>query len=182
MRINLLGRYMLETRQEYPCQAIDMSPGGLLLKAPTVGHIGERVIVYLEQLGRIEGKITRVLPTGFAISIATTIRKRDKLAAQLTWLANRSVLGLPEDRRHLRIVPRNPLTVVTLPDGAALNVRLIDISVSGCAFMSDVRLDRGLMVTIGSTPARIVRVSDIGVAAEFIAPLSDDIFDESIVL
>ena len=43
------------------------------------------------------------------MTIAATPRKRDKLAAQLTWLANRSTLGLPEDRRHDRIVPRNPM-------------------------------------------------------------------------
>lgn len=173
---------MLETRQEYPCEAVDMSPGGLLLKAPMVGRVGERVIVYLEHLGRIEGKIARVIPSGFAMTISTTLRKRDKLASQLTWLANRSVLGLPEDRRHLRIVPRNPLTVVTLADGAALNVRLIDVSVSGAAFISDVRLEAGMTITIGSTPARVVRVSDNNVAAEFATPLSADRFDETIIL
>lgn len=182
MRVSLLGRYMLETRQEFPCETIDMSPGGVLLKAPAVGRIGERVIVYLEQLGRIEGKITRVTAGGFAISIATTMRKRDKLASQLTWLANRSVLGLPEDRRHLRIVPRNPLTIVTLPDGTAINVRLIDISVSGAAFTSETPLQAGIHITIGSTPARIIRVTDSGVAAEFATPLTADRFDESIVL
>ena len=42
------------------------------------------------------------------MTIAATPRKRDKLAAQLTWLANRHILSLPEDRRHGRIVPRNP--------------------------------------------------------------------------
>ncbi len=180
VRVNLFGRYMLETRQEFPCQAIDMSPGGLLLKAPAVGYVGERVIVYLEQLGRIEGKITRVMPGGFAMSIATTMRKRDKLASQLTWLANRSVLGLPEDRRHMRVVPRNPLTVVTLPDGGSVNVRLIDVSVSGAAFTSETRLEKGISIMLGSTPARVVRVSDSGVAVEFATPITDDRFDESI--
>ena len=182
MRVNLFGRYMLETRQEFPCQAIDMSPGGLLLRAPAIGYLGERVIVYLDQLGRIEGKITRIMPGGFAMSIATTMRKRDKLASQLTWLANRSVLGLPEDRRHARIVPRNPLTVVTLPNGTSLNVRLIDVSVSGAAFTSETRIDKGVSIMIGSTPARVVRVTDSGIAVEFGAPISDERFDESIVL
>ena len=42
------------------------------------------------------------------MTISATPRKRDKLAAQLTWLANRHILGLPEDRRHGRIAPRNP--------------------------------------------------------------------------
>lgn len=38
-------------------------------------------------------------------TIAGTPRKRDKLAAQFTWLANRYILGLPEDRRHGRTRP-----------------------------------------------------------------------------
>lgn len=173
---------MLETRQEFPCEAVDMSPGGVLLKAPAIGRIGERVIVYLEQLGRIEGKIARVTPNGFAMSIATTMRKRDKLASQLTWLANRSVLGLPEDRRHLRIAPRNPIAVVTLPNGASANVRVIDISLSGAAFNSDVPLEPGMQITIGSTPARVIRVADGGVAAEFMTPLPESRFNENVVL
>jgi hypothetical protein len=182
VRVNLLGRYMLETRQEFPCQAVDMSPGGLLIKAPAIGHLGERVIVYLEQLGRVEGKITRILPGGFAMSIATTMRKRDKLASQLTWLANRSVLGLPEDRRHSRIVPRNPLAVATLGNGASYNVRLIDISLSGAAFTSDVRFEKGSPITIGATQARVVRVGENGTAVEFLSPIAPERFDENIIL
>ena len=50
------------------------------------------------------------------MTIGATARKRDKLAAQLTWLANRDILNLPEDRRHDRIVPRNPIAD-RQPDG-----------------------------------------------------------------
>ena len=53
-----------------------------------------------------KAQIARLLQNGFAMTIAATPRKRDKLAAQLTWLANRSILNLPEDRRHGRFVPR----------------------------------------------------------------------------
>ncbi len=182
VRVNLLGRYMLETRQEFPCEAVDMSPGGVLLKAPAIGRIGERVIVYLEHLGRIEGKIARVTANGFAISIATTLRKRDKLASQLTWLANRAVLGLPEDRRHLRVVPRNAIAVVTLPNGEAANVRLIDISLSGASFFTDSPIEAGMQIMIGTTAARVVRITEAGVAAEFLTPLTDNRFDDNVVL
>ena len=44
VRVNLLGRYMLSDRQEYPCQVVNMSPGGMALIAPTIGQVGERVI------------------------------------------------------------------------------------------------------------------------------------------
>ena len=109
VRVNLLGRYMLVDRREFPCQVINMSPGGIAMIAPVSGQPGERVIAYIDHLGRLEGIIARQFLNGFAMTIAATPRKRDKLAAQLTWLANRSILNLPEDRRHDRITPRNPM-------------------------------------------------------------------------
>ena len=116
VRVNLLGRYMLTDRQEYPCQVVNMSPGGMALIAPTIGQVGERVIAYVDHLGRLEGSIARTLVNGFAMTISATPRKRDKLAAQLTWLANRHILNLPEDRRHGRFVPRNPGSTLLLPE------------------------------------------------------------------
>src|SRR5262245_57850504 len=105
--VALVGRYMLASRHEYPCQSLDMSPGGLSLIVPVKGLVGERIVVYLEHIGRVEGHVVRHTDLGLAMSIAATLRKRDKLASQLTWLANRHALGLPEDRRHERIVPRH---------------------------------------------------------------------------
>ncbi len=131
VRVDLLGRYMLADRREYPCQVINMSPGGMALIAPVSGNVGERVIAYVDHLGRLEGVIARQIENGFAMTIAATPRKRDKLAAQLTWLANRSILNLPEDRRHGRMVPRNPIARLIMPNGLNLGVRIIDISLSG---------------------------------------------------
>jgi PilZ domain len=112
VRVHLLGRYMLPDRREFPCQIINMSPGGLALLAPGIGNVGDRVIAYLDHIGRVEGKITRIIDNGFAMTVGATARKRDKLAAQLTWLANRDILNLPEDRRHDRIIPRNPMAEI----------------------------------------------------------------------
>src|SRR5207237_5978568 len=86
VRVNLLGRYMLADRREFPCQVLDMSPGGMAIIGPVSGKAGERVVAYIDHVGRLEGTIVRVSPNGFAMSIAATPRKRDKLAAQLTWL------------------------------------------------------------------------------------------------
>ena len=57
VRVNLLGRYMLSDRQEYPCQVANMSPGGMALIAPVNGQEGERVIAYIDHLGRLEGML-----------------------------------------------------------------------------------------------------------------------------
>src|SRR5262249_26496125 len=123
VRVNLLGRYMLADRREFPCQVTDMSPGGMALVAPVTGQLQERVIAYVDHVGRLEGVITRHFQNGFAMTIAATSRKRDKLAAQLTWLANRNILGLPEDRRHGRITPRNPAGRLILANGINVSCR-----------------------------------------------------------
>ncbi|WP_353182086.1 PilZ domain-containing protein [Bosea sp. (in: a-proteobacteria)] len=182
MKVVLLGRYMLPSRLEYPCQTIDISPGGVHLAAPAKAAPGERVIVYLEHLGRIEGSCVRTTMEGFAMTITATSRKREKFTAQLTWLANRDELGLPEDRRHERIVPRNPRSLFALRDGSEHPVRVIDISLSGAAVTSDLDLPVGTPVRLGSTPARIVRRFDGGYAVEFNFPLSADLLDENLEL
>src|SRR5436853_4677216 len=146
VRVNLLGRYMLADRREYPCQVQDMSPGGMALVAPVAGKAGERVVAYVDHLGRLEGTIVRVYPTGFAMTIAATSRKRDKLAAQLTWLANRHILGLPEDRPHERIVPRNPRSTMVMPNGLNVTCRIIDMSLSGAAVASETKPAMGAVI------------------------------------
>jgi PilZ domain len=165
--VELLGRYMLENRREYPCQTINISPGGVALQAPVIGNLGERVIIYLDQIGRIEGVVARHFKDGFAIQLSATIRKRDKLAAQLTWLANRSILGLPEDRRHGRYTPKNPRTVIALDSGEQIVARLIDVSNSGCSISTDRKFPMGQRIVVGRLPARVVRIFDGGVAVEF---------------
>jgi hypothetical protein len=182
VRVALLGRYMLSSRQEYPCQTIDMSPGGIAVVAPVRGLVGERIVLYLEHLGRIEGQIVRHTDLGLALSIGATIRKRDKLASQLTWLANRQSLGLPEDRRHERIVPRHTAVHVTVGDVGAVTGRLIDVSLSGAAVTMTERPALGTVVTLGKTAGRVVRHFEGGIAVEFLLPLSPDRFDESVVL
>jgi hypothetical protein len=179
VQVDLLGRYMLADRREFPCQVINMSPGGMALVAPVAGKPGERVIAYVDHVGRLEGVIARQFENGFAMTVTATPRKRDKLAAQLTWLANRGILGLPEDRRHGRITPRNPMARLILPNGVNLSCRVIDISQSGAAVRSDQRPDIGALITIGKTPSRVVRHIEEGFAVEFIRLQHPDFLEEN---
>jgi hypothetical protein len=182
VRIDLLGRLMLENRQEYPCRIVNMSPGGAAIMSDAPAKIGERVIAYVDHLGRLEGKMAREFEGGFAISIGATPRKREKLAAQLTWLANRQILNLPEDRRHGRIVPRNPMARLILPNGVNIACRVIDVSLSGAAIaVPPSQLPPiGAAVTIGKTPGRVVRHIDDGFAVEFTRLLHPDFVEESV--
>jgi hypothetical protein len=167
VKLNILGRYMLEDRREYPCQVVNMSPGGVALIAPAVGNVNERVVAYIDYIGRIEGRFVRAIEGGFAMTVEATLRKREKLAAQLTWLANRHVLNLPEDRRHERFTPMRPSTEVTLPDGRKLRCRIIDVSLSGAAISIPEKLRIGTPILLGQVRAQVVRHFDDGLAVEF---------------
>ena len=182
VKVNLLGRYMLADRREYPCQVVNMSPGGIALAAPVIGEPGERVIAYVDHLGRLEGKIARTIDNGFAMTIAATLRKRDKLAAQLTWLANRHILNLPEDRRHGRFIPRKAMARMILPNGNNVTCRVIDLSESGAAISisPELRPVVGTMVTIGKTQGRVVRHIEDGFAVEFTRLQHPDSIEENV--
>jgi PilZ domain len=182
VKVNLLGRYMLADRREFPCQVVNMSPGGIAIVAPVAGTPGERVIAYVDHLGRLEGKIARLLENGFAMTIEATLRKRDKLAAQLTWLANRHILNLPEDRRHGRFIPRKAMARMILPNGNNVTCRVIDLSESGAAIAisPELRPAVGAMVTVGKAQGRVVRHIEDGFAIEFTRLQHHDFIEENV--
>jgi len=182
VKVRLTGQFMRQDRQEFPCATIDISPGGIAFEAESGGEIGERIIAYLNQIGRVEGTVARHFYGGFAIQMKLPPLKREKLADQLTWLANRQVLGMPEDRRHERIVPRNRNATLTLPGGREHMARIIDVSRSGAALTVEADPPIGTPVTVGSRPAQVVRQFNGGVAVEFNRLIPTEMFDEEIRL
>ena len=168
VRIPALGRYMLPGGGEYACQTLDMSPGGIALIASVAGEFGARVVCYLDHFGRLEGKIARTFDGGFAIALSMPASKREKLADQLTWHANRSTLGVPEARLHQRIVPRN--------------ARAAPMIVSSTGFWSATALNPDLVVgtlaTLGRRPCRVARIIERGVGLEFLRLVPLDEFGE----
>jgi c-di-GMP-binding flagellar brake protein YcgR len=182
VKVRLPGQFMREDRLEFPCVTIDISPGGIAFETNDTAGVGEKVIAYINQIGRVQGIVTREFHNGFAIAMKLPALKREKLADQLTWLANRHALGMPEDRRHERIVPRNPHTSLILQGGREYIAKIVDVSISGAALSVPVQLPVGTPVTVGSTRAQVVRVFGGGVAVEFARPFSAEEFGDAIRL
>ncbi len=180
VRLSLLGRFMLENRREYPCQTVDVSPGSCALIAPVPGSLGERVVAYIDHIGRIEGRIVRIVDGGFAMTVEGTLRKKDKLAAKLTWLANRYHLNLAEDRRHERVTPSTPVVGVSLPDGRVLDCRISDLSLSGAALVSETKPPIGSPVRLGAIRAIVVRHNEDGFAVEFAIQQTPDSLEDGL--
>ena len=173
VQVSFSGRLMLRSGQEFDAEITQMSPGSARMASEARPSIGERIVAYVDHIGRIEGQTWCVDEDGFGMTVEASQRKRDKIAAQLTWFANRDELSLPEDRRHTRVRQKESASTLKLPDGRAYPCHVIDLSVSGAAVQIDVRPARGTEVMLGTMRGKVARHFDGGVAIEFAKVLSE---------
>lgn len=168
VRVRINGRYMLPDRQEFPCEVTEMSPGDCWIDGQVPPLAGQTVVAYLDQLGRIEGQVAEAGNGGFRLELAISPRKRDRLATQLTWLANKDALALPEDRRHERIVPDIRMSELRLDSGVTTPCKVIDISLSGAGIETPTRPPVGTLAHLGRLRVRVVRHFGDGIGLEFL--------------
>lgn len=74
---------MLPDRTEVACTTIDISPIGVRLLADFVPFRGQRVIIYIDRIGRVEGIAVRVQPGSFAVRFDVPEVRRAKIACAL---------------------------------------------------------------------------------------------------
>jgi len=165
--VTLLGRFMRASKEEYPCKLHDISVGGAAIMSPVKVEVSERIIAYFDHIGGIEGEVVRVFDGGFAIKLSATQYKREKLAAQLTWLLNRAEVEGIEARRHERFKPKQSASALTLAGGLVMSCQLIDISLSGASIATTARPPVGSELLVGKVRARVVRHHDQGISVQF---------------
>ncbi len=163
----LPGRYMLPDQQEFACKAIDVSVGGMSLQCPRSGEIGDRVIAYIAELGRVEGTITRLRDDGFAMEFTVTAFKREKIRRTLEWLDKQNEPDAPVQRRHTRIVPERTTSEFELPDGRSYPCEVIDMSIGGASVRVCVMPSVGTPVKLGRMEGVVARHHDEGLAIQF---------------
>ncbi|MCH9809348.1 MAG: PilZ domain-containing protein [Alphaproteobacteria bacterium] len=164
----LSGRFMRSNKNEFPCQLNEVSVEHMMLTSPVLVSNGEKIIVYLDHLGGLEGEVTRPITGGFHLRLNITTRKREKLAAQLTWLINRAELSGLEARRHDRVTVSNKTVALRYGGDTAVECRLLDISLSGASLETPVRPDVGMEVLVGKQNAIVRRHHEQGIGVEFV--------------
>jgi len=167
VELALQGRFMRPDKSEYPAKLVDISVAHMSLTSPILVDVGEKVVAYFEHIGLIDGKVDRVSGTGFSMRLNITTRKREKLAAQLTWLINRSEFTGLEERRHERIAVGNK-TVGMDVGGRMVQCSLLDISLSGASLGTDVRPAIGTEVVVGVQHAIVRRHHEQGIGVQFL--------------
>lgn len=166
--VTLLGRFMRANKQEYPCKLVDVSVGGAAMMAPVDVEEGERIVAYFDHIGGLEGTVARVFEGGFAIRFAATQHKREKLAAQLTWLINREELATSDERRHERTAPKNSQSSLKIAEGISVACEVLDVSISGALVATEARPPIGSEVTLGKLRGKVVRHHARGIGIAFL--------------
>ncbi|MGI8724603.1 MAG: PilZ domain-containing protein [Methyloceanibacter sp.] len=89
------------------------------------------------------------------------------VANLLTWLINYDKLGMTEERRHERVLPRVSASKLILSNGEVHPCRVIDVSLSGASVASVAKPPLETVFILGRMRGRIVRHHEHGVAIQF---------------
>ncbi len=167
VQLELSGRFMRGDRNEYPCLLKDISVGGASLVSDGAVEAGEKIVAYFDHIGGLEGVVTRTFDKGFAFQFKVSAHKREKLAAQITWLINRDAMPEATGRQHERIGASGRKTKLKLDDGLVIDVTVIDFSATGASLGTSARPQLGANVFVGKFNAVVRRHHDNGIGIQF---------------
>lgn len=163
--LTLKARVLKADGVEEPCLVINISAGGAMLKAVNPPPAGDRVVVYIDDVGRYEGLVIRSSKHHFAVDYRARKAKTRRAADNLTHALNTQHMRL--DRRVAPRIKADQPTVLALESGETFACEIIDISLTGASIAIDPRPELGAVVTIGRTPAKVVRRHEKGVGVVF---------------
>lgn len=171
-------RFMLPDKSEHACRITALGPEGAVLLTQDYLPPRTPVVLYIDELGRIEAEAGGFAGQGFALSFRLKGPPRERFIARLRWVREKESGQIPSERRHARVVPRQKQAQITLADGRGHPCQVLDISLSGAAIMADVKPGLGVLLLLGKTRSRVVRHFAGGFAVEFVRHLEKGALDK----
>ena len=166
--VDLPGRMMGADRKEHECKAYNLSAGEAFIQTSVQVNLDERIIAYLETIGRIAGQVLKVNEHGFLMSIIAPSKHRDKLVDKLTWLHNLNKSGVVDDRIYQRFTPVFDHCKIEVVTGKTYDCLLINMSIVGMAVHVDLKAPVGSLVKFEDVSAVVVRNFEGGIALDFV--------------
>jgi len=167
VRMEVAGRYMLSSGEEFPCSTVDISPGGISLRVVKSGRPGDRVVIYLRELGRIEGRIVRRYPDRLAIEIIASPYRRERIAERIRWLLNNRAGQTEERRATARDDVDASQTILRTENGEEFIAELLELSLLGARIKVGARPPVGARVMLGQKQATVARTTGDCLALSF---------------
>jgi hypothetical protein len=160
MKLNV--RFLLDDGSEHSGVVADISIGGMAISAEARPAEGSNIIAYVQDLGRLEGVVSRMNEGGFAVRLTLSAMRRDKLEERLSTGTKRGRDGRRHDRESTSGVTR-----IMRADGRELPCRVIDLSLGGVSVETAEWPPLGEQVIVGKMRGRVVRHHEMGIAIEF---------------
>ncbi len=167
LSLTIGGRLLDADGREHDCRTADISPGDVRIAATTPPAVGQRVVIYLEGLGRVSGKVARTCGEGeVAVIFDFSAHKREKLAEQLTLVMNKDLGIEPEAAQPVNDGAQ--MVRLQFETGESYDGEVIDFSLAGVS----IRTKRpppliGGWVRVGAIYGRVARLIDGGFAIDF---------------
>ncbi len=164
----VVGGRMLDTLgREHDCRTADISPGDARIAAPVLPNVGERVVIYLDGLGRVCGHVARRGEHDVAVIFDFGAHKREKLTDQLTLAINQD-LGIEADEKIPAGSRGSDFACIELETGESYPGQILDFSLTGITIASAKPPPViGDWVRIGGTYGRVARLIEGGFAVDF---------------
>ena len=170
---SITGRYVLgeKTRRlgvnVFACRLRSISSGSFVVSAPVVGDVGDTVTASFAPFGTLQGRISRHVYDGFAVTLQMAADERAALVARIDAFRSRVWSGTADRRAEKRFMPGEPRSVIVDAAGAVLPCLIVDYSASGAAVSADMTPALGNPLTIGQVHGHVVRLFDVGFAVRF---------------
>ena len=165
VELPLKARFLNANNKEQACLIVNMSAGGALLKTKSPPAFGSSVVLYVDEMGRFEGKVIRSAGKSFAITYERKRAKSAKTADDLTQVLNRG--KRTHDRRDAPRIRQDAPAIVFFEDGRTENCAILDISLTGASIEIKPRPPLGTNLILGRMTAKVVRRHDTGVGIVF---------------
>lgn len=158
-------RFLTEKGVECEAEVLNISAAGAMLRSKFPPRIGHTIVLYVDQLGRIEGKVVRSANNTFAVSYPKRRERQAIIADHLTSALNNRPRGA--DRRINPRVKQDSPATVRFEDGREVQCSISDISLTGASLNISPRPPLGAHLVLGRMNAKVVRRHDQGVGIVF---------------
>ncbi|MEM8934850.1 MAG: PilZ domain-containing protein [Pseudomonadota bacterium] len=155
-------RARLLVNQETPGDgaAVDLSAGGVAIESDLEVQMGDRVVLHFDGGTRLVGDVRRIFDGGFALELALSESKRDRLIQSLQPAidSGRQIERLAVDRRITQRVKASRVESTFITEaGDEAPCRIVDVSLTGAAIESETELHVGAVISLGRTRGVVMR-------------------------
>jgi hypothetical protein len=172
-RLEVKGTILFPDKEyEEKCLVLDLSPDGAGLKSTCSVGSGTKIVLYVDGLGRFEGKIIRQDRLHVGVQFGYSKTTRERIAELIATYLECGPFIYTSTRSRPPLSARKILHsfALEMASGEKQACDIVDITFSGASFKTDTRPAVGERVMFGKTAAVVVRHTEIGFAVSFWDP------------